>query len=325
MIQASNLTKKFNGQTAVENLSFTVGEGQTLVLLGTSGCGKTTTLKMINRLIEPTSGELYIKEKNILEEEPTGLRRRLGYVIQNIGLFPHYTVEQNIAVVPRLLKWEQNRIKERIKELLLLVGLVPPEDFSKRLPEELSGGQQQRVGLARAFAADPPIILLDEPFGALDPITRRQIQKEFKKLEQIMSKTMILVTHDTFEAIDLGDKICLMDNGCIQQIGTPKELLFSPKNAFVQDFFRANRFVLELKVFQLKDLLPQICGADTQEKKLPCFQESESLLDVLEAVEASPDPQSAFRILDSAGNTLKITTLKEITAIFLRARLDIVS
>lgn len=325
MIEVSNLTKEFHGIKAVDNISFSVKKGETFVLLGTSGCGKTTTLKMINRLIDPTLGEMRIEGKNTLEQDPTELRKHLGYVIQNIGLFPHYTVEQNITVVPQLLKWEQGRMRMRTKELLELVGLVPPEDFLKRLPEELSGGQQQRVGLARAFAADPPIILLDEPFGALDPITRRQIQKEFKKLEKIMSKTMILVTHDTFEAIDLGDTICLMENGRIQQIGTPKELLFFPKNDFVQNFFRANRFLLELKVILLKDLLPGISDTSSQEKNLPGFKETECLLDVLDAVEASTDPNSAIRILDSSENKVKVTTLNEIWAAFLGSRLNIKS
>ncbi|MGD2295143.1 MAG: ATP-binding cassette domain-containing protein [Candidatus Aminicenantes bacterium] len=325
MIEVSNLTKEFNGLKAVDNISFSVKKGETFVLLGTSGCGKTTTLKMINRLIEPTSGEMRIEGENTLEQEPTELRKRIGYVIQDIGLFPHYTVEQNVSVVPRLLDWDRDRIRNRTNELLKLVGLSPPDDFVKRFPEELSGGQQQRVGLARAFAADPSIVLLDEPFGALDPITRRQIQQEFKKLEVMLAKTMILVTHDIFEAFDLGDRICLMDAGRIQQIGTPKNLIFSPEKEFVQDFFRANRFLLELKVIPLKDLLPEIPDTDIREDDLPEFDESASLLDVLETMETSADPRSAFRILNSVKKTIKVTTHKDILEAFLTTRLKIIS
>ena len=321
MIEVSNLTKEFNGIKAVDNISFSVKKGETFVLLGTSGCGKTTTLKMINRLVEPTSGEMRIEGRKTLEEEPTKLRKQIGYVIQNIGLFPHYTVEQNIAVVPQLLKWDRNRIRNRTNELLELVGLVPPEDFLKRHPGELSGGQQQRVGLARAFAADPSIILLDEPFGALDPITRRQIQKEFKKLEMMLAKTIILVTHDIFEAFDLGDRICLMDEGRVKQIGTPKKLLFSPKKKFVKDFFRSNRFLLELKVIPLKDLLPVISDTGIRDETLPKFEESTSLLDVLETMESSKDPKSAFRIMDSAEKIKKVTTHKDALGAFLKIRL----
>jgi len=321
MIEVSNLTKEFNGIKAVDNISFSVKKGETFVLLGTSGCGKTTTLKMINRLVEPTSGEMRIEGRKTLEEEPTKLRKQIGYVIQNIGLFPHYTVEQNIAVVPQLLKWDRNRIRNRTNELLELVGLVPPEDFLKRHPEELSGGQQQRVGLARAFAADPSIILLDEPFGALDPITRRQIQKEFKKLEMMLAKTIILVTHDIFEAFDLADRICLMDEGRVKQIGTPKKLLFSPKKKFVKDFFRSNRFLLELKVIPLKDLLPVISDTGIRDETLPKFEESTSLLDVLETMESSKDPKSAFRIMDSAEKIKKVTTHKDALEAFLKIRL----
>jgi len=321
MIEVSNLTKEFNGIKAVDNISFSVKKGETFVLLGTSGCGKTTTLKMINRLVEPTSGEMRIEGRKTLEEEPTKLRKQIGYVIQNIGLFPHYTVEQNIAVVPQLLKWDRNRIRNRTNELLELVGLVPPEDFLKRHPGELSGGQQQRVGLARAFAADPSIILLDEPFGALDPITRRQIQKEFKKLEMMLAKTIILVTHDIFEAFDLADRICLMDEGRVKQIGTPKKLLFSPKKKFVKDFFRSNRFLLELKVIPLKDLLPVISDTGIRDETLPKFEESTSLLDVLETMESSKDPKSAFRIMDSAEKIKKVTTHKDALGAFLKIRL----
>jgi osmoprotectant transport system ATP-binding protein len=244
MIEVRNLSKAFNGKIAVDNISFTVKEGETFVLLGTSGCGKTTTLRMINRLIEPTSGEIKINGKDIREKKPEDLRKQIGYVIQNVGLFPHYTVEENIAIVPKLLNWNKKESSKRVHALMELVGLSPKE-FLKRYPHEISGGQRQRVGLARALAADPPVVLLDEPFGALDPITRRQIRKEFITLESLIKKTIVLVTHDVFEAFELGEKICLMDNGKIQQIGTQKELLFAPANPSVKTFFEADKKYLE--------------------------------------------------------------------------------
>lgn len=244
MIEVKNLSKSFNGKIAVDNISFIVGEGETFVLLGTSGCGKTSTLRMINCLVEPTSGEIKINGKNIREKRPEDLRKQIGYVIQSVGLFPHYTVEENIAVVPKLLNWNRKEISNRVYSLMEMIGL-PPNEFVKRYPHELSGGEKQRVGLARALAADPPVVLLDEPFGALDPITRRQIRKEFITLESLLKKTMVLVTHDVFEAFELGEKICIMDNGKIQQIGTQKELLFNPANLFVKTFFEADKKYLE--------------------------------------------------------------------------------
>lgn len=324
MIKVSDLTKEFNGKKAVSGISFSVKKGETFVLLGTSGCGKTTTLKMINRLIEPTSGDMWVEGKNVLEQEPTQLRKRIGYVIQNIGLFPHYTVEQNIAVVPHLLKWKKRHIKERTHELMELVGL-PPREFLNRYPEELSGGQQQRIGLARAFAADPPIILLDEPFGALDPITRSEIQQEFKRLEMMLEKTMILVTHDVFEAFELGDRICLMDQGLVQQVGTPKELIFSPRRDFVAHFFQTNRFLLELKVFQLKDVLQEIQDKKLERKPELAFEENDNLLDVIEAMEKSSLPKSSFGIRGKDKKTKKITTTEELLSAFYKTKSKMVS
>jgi osmoprotectant transport system ATP-binding protein len=319
MIEVTNLTKEFNGKKAVDNISFSVKQGETFVLLGTSGCGKTTTLKMINRLIEPTSGNIQVEGKNILEQEPTDLRKGIGYVIQNIGLFPHYTVGQNIAVVPRLLKWKKQDIQERTHELMEMVGLSPPE-FQDRYPQELSGGQQQRIGLARAFAADPPIILLDEPFGALDPITRREIQQEFKRLETILEKTLILVTHDVFEAFELGDRICLMDEGIVQQVGTPKELIFSPEKEFVTQFFQTNRFLLELKVFQLQDVLQEMEDKEFQGEPDLSFEESANLLEVVEAMEKTSSPQSPFGIRGKDKKTAKIATTKDLLSAFYKAK-----
>ncbi|MFB9840936.1 ABC transporter ATP-binding protein [Mucilaginibacter ginsenosidivorans] len=252
MIKVERLSKHFNGVKAVDDISFEVKEHENLVLLGTSGCGKTTTLKMLNRLIEPTSGSITINNQNILDQKPEELRRGIGYVLQNNGLFPHYTVAENIAIVPQLLKWDSKRIEIRIAELIEKLHLS--KDQLKLYPNELSGGQQQRVGLARALVADPPVLLMDEPFGALDNITRSKIQIEFKELDELKRKTIIMVTHDVQEAFELGDRICLMDKGKIVQIGTPAELLFNPANQFVADFLRDQRLQLEFKSVTVKDI-----------------------------------------------------------------------
>ena len=214
------------GRTLLADLNLAVNAGETLVLLGRSGSGKTTTMKLINRLLDPTSGEVRVEGKPTVEWDPIRLRRRVGYVIQEIGLFPHLTIEQNIGVVPRLEGWEPERIQSRARELLVMVGLEP-DRFAGRLPRELSGGQRQRVGVARALAADPPIILLDEPFGALDPITRREIQQEFRSLQAKLHKTLVFVTHDIGEAFVLGSRIALLKDGQMILLGPPAELLAS--------------------------------------------------------------------------------------------------
>ena len=260
MITVNHLRKNFARQTAVNDISFTVDEGENLVLLGTSGCGKTTTLKMLNRLIEPTSGEIFINNKNILEQQPEILRRNIGYVLQNTGLFPHYSVAENIAVVPNLFKWNKEKINQRTIELLEKVHLSPLQYLSA-YPQQLSGGQQQRVGLARALAADPPILLMDEPFGALDPITRTHVRNDFKNLEEFKKKTIVLVTHDVQEAFELGDRICLMDKGKIVQIGTPADLLFKPANEYVKKFFDEQRLQLEYRSVTLDMLWPYLGSA----------------------------------------------------------------
>ncbi len=253
MLEVIALNKQFEETHAVKDVSFKVPKGEVLVLLGTSGCGKTTTLKMINRLVEKTSGTIKINGRNVDETSPYELRRDIGYVIQETGLFPHYSVEQNIAVVPELLRWPEPKIKNRVRELLELIGLG--EGVINKMPHELSGGQRQRVGLARALAADPSLILLDEPLGALDPITRKEMQDEFLKLEGALNKAMVLVTHDVNEAVKLGNQICLMDNGRVQQIGKPSELIFDPKNEFVKKFFDQNRLELELSIVSLAELM----------------------------------------------------------------------
>jgi len=211
-----------NGRNLVQNVSFTVGVGETLVLLGRSGSGKTTTLKLINRLLEPTAGDVLVAGERTAALEPTRLRRRIGYVIQEVGLFPHFTVAQNVGLVPRLEGWPAERIAARVRELLALVGL-DPAGFLARYPHQLSGGQRQRVGVARALAADPPLLLLDEPFGALDPITRVELQREFRGLEGRLGKGMVFVTHDVREGLLLGTRIGLMHEGRLAFLGTPDE------------------------------------------------------------------------------------------------------
>src|SRR5476651_842321 len=259
MIKVEHLSKHYGKLKAVDGISFDVNEGENLILLGTSGCGKTTTLKMLNRLIEPTSGRIFINGQNILEQQPEVLRRGIGYVLQNNGLFPHYTVAENIAVVPQLLKWDKKQTDKRIGELLEKLHL--DKSYLNAYPKELSGGQQQRVGLARALVADPPVLLMDEPFGALDNVTRSNIHKEFKALDELKRKTIVMVTHDVQEAFELGDRICLMDKGKIVQSGTPAELLFNPANEFVEGFLKDQRLQLEFKAVRLRDLwniLPEL-------------------------------------------------------------------
>lgn len=246
MIRLEQVTKVFpGGVEAVKDVSLQIEESETFVLIGLSGCGKTTTLKMINRLIEPTSGNIFIADSNILHENPYTLRRRIGYVIQDVGLFPHMSVGANISIVLRLLGEPLSRRRERAAELLELVEL-PADEYLDRYPRELSGGQQQRVGVARALAADPPVLLMDEPFGALDPITREQLQQDFISLEEHIQKTIVMVTHDIFEAVLLGDRIGIMSEGSMMQVATPEELLERPANEFVQRFLGRHRFQLQL-------------------------------------------------------------------------------
>ena len=253
VIRASHLRKAFGGHAVVQDVSFDVAVGETLVLLGPSGCGKTTLLKLLNRLIEPDAGTVEINGRDVMTQAPAVLRRGIGYVIQQVGLLPHYTVAENVAVVPRLLGHAPAAIAARTTALLTRLHL-PPARYAGQYPHQLSGGQQQRVGLARALAADPPIVLLDEPFGALDPLTRASIRREFRELEELKNKTVVLVTHDVTEAFELADRILLLDAGRVQQLGTPRELLFRPANDFVRRFFAAERLALQLRTLTLGDV-----------------------------------------------------------------------
>lgn len=286
MIKVDNVSKHFGEVKAVDGVSFEVADQENLILLGTSGCGKTTTLKMINRLIEPTSGAIYIDDKNIMEQQPEALRRGIGYVLQNNGLFPHYTVAQNIAVVPNLLKWDKQKTEKRTAELMEKLHL--DASYLNVYPNELSGGQQQRIGLARALVSDPSVLLMDEPFGALDNVTRSKIHAEFKVLDELKRKTIIMVTHDVQEAFELGDRICLMDKGKIIQSGTPAQLLFNPVNDFVKDFLKHQRLQLEFKAIKLADLwelLPEL----NKEAKSSSFDACSNLWETLESFRFNKD------------------------------------
>lgn len=244
MLKFEHVSKVYKGKKrAVNDLNFEIKKGEFIVLIGPSGCGKTTTMKMINRLIEPTSGKIYIEGENILDMDPVKLRRKIGYVIQQIGLFPHMTIEQNISLVPRLLKWPAEERRKRAEELLELVDMTP--DYLDRYPHELSGGQQQRIGVLRALAADQPLILMDEPFGALDPITRDSLQTEFKKLQKRLGKTIVFVTHDMDEALKLADRIVIMREGRIVQFDTPDEILRNPADEFVEEFIGKERLAAQ--------------------------------------------------------------------------------
>ena len=285
MIVFENVCKCYpNGVDAIWNLSMEIAEGETLVLLGTSGSGKTTTMKIVNRLIEPTTGAITIGGNDINNISPIQLRRYIGYAIQHIGLFPHMNVAKNISVVPRLLKWHRKRICERVDELLTMVGLAPDE-FRDRYPSQLSGGQKQRIGVARALAADPPIVLMDEPFGALDPITRIQLQDEFIELESNLNKTIIFVTHDVFEAIKMGDRIALLDSGILQQIATPADLVKNPANDFVERFLSGHRLQLLLLTRTVSTILNKAKEETTalhEKTSEPFLKINSSLIDAIE-------------------------------------------
>ncbi|MZE79055.1 ATP-binding cassette domain-containing protein, partial [Streptomyces sp. SID5475] len=248
MIRFEQVTKRYpDGTTAVNDLSFEVAEGELVTLVGPSGCGKTTTMKMVNRLIEPTSGRILLDGEDIAAADPVRLRRRIGYVIQQVGLFPHRTVLDNTATVPRLLGRPRKAVRERAAELLDLVGLDPAV-YGDRYPDQLSGGQRQRVGVARALAADPPVLLMDEPFGAVDPVVRERLQNEFLKLQATLRKTVLFVTHDLEEAVRLGDRIAVYGQGTIEQFDAPAAVLGAPATEYVAGFVGADRGLKRLSV-----------------------------------------------------------------------------
>lgn len=254
MIRLERVTKRYGETVAVNSLSLEISKGEVCVLIGPSGCGKTTTLRMINRLIEPTAGRVFINGNDTASVDGEKLRLTIGYAIQGVGLFPHMTVFNNIAVIPQLLHWEKRRIAGRVDELLELVGLKPDE-YARKYPAQLSGGEAQRIGVARALAADPPIMLMDEPFGAVDPLTRERLQSQFIHIQQEVKKTIVLVTHDLDEAIRLADRIAIMESGRLVQYDTPEAILSKPENKFVRDFVGTDRALKRLSRLSIKEFI----------------------------------------------------------------------
>ncbi|WP_088313759.1 ABC transporter ATP-binding protein [Bacillus cereus] len=255
MIQFNQVSKSYeDGTKAVDSLHLEIKKGEFFVLIGPSGCGKTTTMKMINRLIETTEGSILIDGKDIQEYNINELRWDIGYVLQQIALFPHMTIAENIAVVPEMTKWSKEKIKARVDELLQMVGL-DPDVYRDRMPDELSGGQKQRIGVVRALAANPKIVLMDEPFSALDPLSREQLQKDIVQLQKKIQKTIVFVTHDMQEALSLGDRICIMKEGKVVQLDTPEEIIRNPKNEFVEEFI-GNRGRPWYEGKSIEDVLP---------------------------------------------------------------------
>ena len=294
MITFEAVVKRYGQQVAVDHLSLEIKSGEIVILVGPSGCGKTTSLKMINRLIEPTEGMICIDDRDTRTYEVDDLRRSIGYVIQQVGLFPHYTVAENVATVPRLLGWTKQRIQSRVEELLDLVGL-PAADYARRLPSELSGGERQRVGVARALGADPNILLMDEPFGAIDPIARERLQNELLRLQSVVRKTIVFVTHDIDEAVKLGDRVALLSRGgVLEQFATPEDLLAHPQSDFVTEFLGEGRLVRRLALIPLSSVdLASSNGATPPEASVPV---TGTLRDALDAVLRSPEGRA--RVVD---------------------------
>jgi osmoprotectant transport system ATP-binding protein len=303
VIRLEHVTKRYGDLVAVDDLTLEVADGELCVLVGPSGCGKTTTMRMVNRLIEPTSGRITIDGDDVLQLDPVQLRRRIGYVIQHIGLIPHQSIAENVATVPKLLKWSKAKVAARVDELLDLVGLEPTR-FRDRYPHQLSGGQRQRVGVARALGADPQVLLMDEPFGAIDPITRDRLQDEFLRLQAEVRKTIVFVTHDIEEAVKLGDRIAILkEGGVLAQYDTPAVILGEPASEFVADFVGADRALKRLKVteidpddLQQPPVLPPDLDLDEARRKLDA--------DDLDFAVVLPQPEGPTRTQTSPAGTV---------------------
>jgi osmoprotectant transport system ATP-binding protein len=311
MITLSALTKRFaaTAAPAVDALSLEIGAGEICVLIGPSGCGKTTTMRMINRMIEPDSGAIVVGGRDVTRIDPMELRRSIGYVIQQVGLFPHMTIADNIATVPRLLGWDRVRIDQRVDELLARVHMDPARDRD-RYPRELSGGQKQRVGVARALAADPPVMLMDEPFGALDPITRGSLQDEFLRILRELKKTIVFVTHDIDEAIRMGTRIAILRGGRLVQYDTPEAILAQPADSFVEAFVGADRALKRLSLLTVADYL----GDRVPPSGAPRVAKNASLRDALSILLAADAIAAA--VVDSSGDIGGTLTLDAIRAAF---------
>ena len=311
-IQLADVSKIYPGQSvaAVENFSMEVNPGELIMFVGPSGCGKTTTMKMVNRIIEPTSGSILIDGKDVLSLDPNELRRHIGYVIQQVGLFPHMTIAENIAVVPKLLGWSKTRIASRVEELLSVVQLEPGK-FADRYPKQLSGGQQQRVGVARALAADPPVMLMDEPFGATDPITREKLQAEFLRLQDTIGKTIIFVTHDFDEAVRLGDRIAVLsDRSKIEQFDTPARILTSPANDYVASFLGSGAALKRLALIPVTEARLGPSGAAAGHMTVPATDTLREALDTLVLT-----GHSAIGVTDGSGRVIASITVEAISAV----------
>jgi osmoprotectant transport system ATP-binding protein len=308
-VEFRDVTKRYADQVAVDGLSFTVPAGKICILVGPSGSGKTTSLKMVNRLIEPTSGAILIDGHDVTKEEPTQLRRRIGYVIQQVGLFPHQTIAENVATVPVLLGWTKQRIAARVAELLALVGLEPGR-YAKRYPAQLSGGERQRAGVARALAAEPPVMLMDEPFGAVDPIVRDRLQSELLRIQRELGTTVLFVTHDIDEAIRLGDRVAVMRGGALVQYAPPGELLAHPANDFVAQFVGSDRGLKRLGLLTVggADVDTSVDRASV-DRNAPLLTPSMSLRDALAQMLAS---EAQIGVVVDNGRYVGVLTLAKI-------------
>ncbi|MDZ7856096.1 ABC transporter ATP-binding protein [Sphaerotilus sp.] len=307
MIEFQQVGKSFHGQAVVDDFSLAIAPGEFVVLIGRSGSGKSTTLKMVNRLVEHDRGRILFAGQEIRAFQPEDLRRRMGYAIQSTGLFPHWTVERNIACVPELLKWPAARIRDRVTELLELLQL-PPDVYRRRYPHELSGGQQQRVGVARALAADPDVLLMDEPFGALDPITREALQLEMRRIHRLSGKTIVLVTHDIEEALRLGSRVVLLDHGRIVQAGTPRQLLAEPASDLVRDFI--GRADLGLRLLALDTVASRMRPGPIEPNNAPALRDTDSLREALSTLIARGTSQ--LPVADATGTLCGLLHLSDL-------------
>ena len=309
MITFDNTSKSYDGTPAIAGLNMNIARGELLVLIGPSGSGKSTALKMINRMVDHDGGRILLDGQEIYSFNKRDLRRRMGYAIQSVGLFPHWTVERNIATVPQLLGWSRERIAARVTELLTLFAMEPAQ-YRTRLPHQLSGGQQQRVGVARALAADPDVLLMDEPFGALDPVTRAALQLELKRVHQASGKTIVLVTHDIDEALLLATRIVLLREGHVAQVGTPLELLSAPADDFVADFLgRADR---GLKLLSLRPIAPLIAPASTNTPTEASIAHTATVREAISAM--AVHAVSMLRVVDDAGTTIGQVNVADLLA-----------